>query len=187
MRKVTYSMSTSLDGYMEDPDGNFAWGVPDDDVFDAHLDDLRETGVHLLGRRLYETMLYWEREEDDPGWSEAEREWAARWSALPKVVFSTTLREVSGNARLATGTLAEEIARLREAPERGVIAVGGTDVAGQAAQLGLLDEYRVTVHPVLVGGGRSCFPLGTGQVDLELVSTRTFGSGVVNLRHRVRR
>lgn len=187
MRKVTYSMSTSVDGFMEDPDGNYAWGVPDDDVFDAHLDDLRETGVHLMGRRLYETMLYWERAEDDPGWSEAEREWAARWSDLPKVVFSSTLGEVSGNARLATAPLAEEVARLREAPERGVIAVGGADLAAQAARMGLVDEYRVTVHPVLLTGGRSYFPTGIGQVDLELASARTFCSGVVNLRYRVRR
>lgn len=187
MRRVTYSMSSSADGYMEDPDGDYAWGVPDDDVFDAHLDDLRETGVHLLGRRLYETMLYWEREVEDPTWSDAEREWAARWSELPKVVFSSTLPEVSGNARLATASLADEVTSLREAPDRGVIAVGGASLAAQAARMGLVDEYRVMVHPVLLGGGRSYFPTGIGQVGLELASTRTFRSGVVNLRYRVRR
>ena len=187
MRTVTYSMSASLDGFVVDTDGRFDWSVPDKDVFRAHLDDLRDTGVHLLGRRLYETMLYWEDAEERIDLDPAEREWAAMWKALPKVVFSTTLSEVQGNARLAIGSLGEELIRLREGPGEGNIAVGGAELAAQAAELDLIDEYRLMLYPVLIGGGRPYFPRLERHVPLEVVETRTFDSGVVHLRHRVKR
>ncbi|RSS80664.1 dihydrofolate reductase, partial [Streptomyces sp. WAC02707] len=101
------------------------------------------------------------------------------------VVFSTTLTEVRGNARLATGSVAEEIERLRAEPGEGEIAIGGATLAAGAAAAGLIDEYRTVVHPVLVGGGTPFFPRDERRVDLELVETRTFGSKVVLLRHRV--
>lgn len=184
MRQVTYSMGCSLDGYVVGPDGGFDWSVPDDDVFAAHLDELRGTGVHLLGRRLHETMLYWE--SDDPDASPAEREWGRRWRELPKLVFSTTLTEVTGTStRLATGSLAEEIARLRAEPGEGDIAIGGADLAAEAADAGLIDEYRPFVHPVLLGGGRPYFPELERTVRLELASSRSFRNGVVAPRYRV--
>src|SRR5687767_8595219 len=101
MRKLTYSMGTSLDGYIVGPDGRFDWSAPDEEVFRAHIEELREVGVHLMGRRLYETMLYWETAEQDASLDDAEREWAALWKPLPKVVFSSSLSSVQGNARLA--------------------------------------------------------------------------------------
>lgn len=186
MRRVTYSMNPSLDGYIAGPDGDFAWTPPDDDVFRSWIDEIRGVGVHLLGRRLYENMLYWET-VDQASLDEARLEWATIWNALPKVVFSTTLSEVRGNARLATGSLAEEIERLRAEPGNGDIAIGGATLAAQAAESDLIDEYRVRVHPVLVGGGIPFFPRHERRVDLELVETRTFGSGVVSLRYRVAR
>lgn len=185
MRRVTYSMGMSVDGYMVGPDGGFDWAVPDDDLFQMHLDNLRTTGVHLLGRRLYETMLYWETTDHDPPLGDAELEWAALWQALPRVVFSTTLQHVEGNARLATGGVAEEIERLRAEPGEGDIAIGGANLAAEAAALDLIDEYRAVVHPVLLGGGRPYYPQRERQVNLELIETRTFASGVVYLRHRV--
>jgi dihydrofolate reductase len=109
MRSVTYSMSVSLDGYIVGPDGDFDWTAPDEAVFRFVTDEIREVGVHLLGRRLYETMLYWETADQDPSLDDAMLEWAAIWKPLPKVVFSTTLSAVQGNARLASGGLAEEI------------------------------------------------------------------------------
>jgi dihydrofolate reductase len=187
MRRVTYSMGVSLDGYVVGPDGGFAWTAPGDEVFDFVTDEIRGVGVHLLGRRLYETMLYWETADQDPSLDDAAREWAALWNPLPKVVFSTTLSAVEGNARLASGGLAEEIGRLRAEPAGGDIAIGGATLAAQAAELGLIDEYRLRVHPVLVGGGLSYFPQHERRVDLELVETRTFDSGVVHLRYRVAR
>ena len=124
MRSVTYSMSVSLDGYIVGPDGGFDWTTPDKEVFRFWIDEIREVGVHLLGRRLYETMLYWETADQDPSVDDAELEWAALWKPLPKVVFSTTLSAVQGNARLASGGLAEEIERLRAEPAEGDIAIG---------------------------------------------------------------
>src|ERR1700685_4296211 len=106
MRSVTYSMSVSLDGYIVGPDGTFDWTAPDEEVFRFVTDEIREVGVHLLGRRLYETMLYWESADHDPPLDQSMREWAALWKALPKVVFSTSLSAVQGHARLASGGLA---------------------------------------------------------------------------------
>ncbi len=187
MRSVTYSMGVSLDGYIAGPDGDFDWTPPDEEVFRSHIDEIREVGVYLLGRRLYETMLYWETADQDPSLGDSRLEWAALWKPLPKVVFSTTLSAVQGHARLASGGLAEEIERLRSEPGEGDIAIGGATLAAEAAALGLIDEYRAMVHPVLVGGGIPFFPQRERRVDLELVETRTFSSTVVYLRYRVAR
>ena len=185
MLSVTYSMGVSLDGYIVGPDGGFGWAAPDEEVFRFVTHEIREVGAHLLGRRLYETMLYWETADQDPSLSDSMREWAALWKPLPKVVFSTTLRAVQGHARLASGSLAEEIGRLRAGPAEGDIAIGGAALAAEAAALGLIDEYRARVYPVLVGGGTPFFPQREQRADLELVETRTFGSAVVYLRYRV--
>ncbi|MEV5840908.1 dihydrofolate reductase family protein [Streptomyces sp. NPDC051985] len=186
MRSVTYSMSMSLDGYIVGPDGTFNWTAPDKEVFRFWIDEIQEVGVHLMGRRLYETMLYWETADQDPALDAAEREWTALWNPLPKVVFSTTLPEVRGQAaRLASGSVAEEIERLRAEPGEGDIAIGGATLAVEAAEQGLIDEYRTMVYPVLVGGGTPYFPHHDRRVDLERIETRTFDSGVTYLRHRV--
>ena len=152
MRSVTYSMGVSLDGYIVGPDGGFDWTAPDEEVFRFVTDEIREVGVHLLGRGPYETMLYWETADQDPSLDDSMLEWAAIWKPLPKVVFSTTLPAVQGHARLASGGLAEEIERLRAEPAEGDIAIGGATLAAEAAALGLIDEYRARVYPVLVGG-----------------------------------
>lgn len=187
MRSVTYSMAVSLDGYIVGPDGGFDWAAPDEDVFRFVTDEIRGVGVHLLGRRLYETMLYWETVGTDPSLSDSMRAWAAIWNPLPKVVFSTTLSAVRGNARLSSGGLAAEIERLRAEPADGEIAIGGATLAAEAAALDLIDEYRIRVCPVLTGGGVPFFPQRERRVDLELVETRTFSSRVVYLRYRVAR
>ncbi|MFJ2954315.1 dihydrofolate reductase family protein [Streptomyces sp. NPDC087270] len=187
MRKVTYSMGVSLDGYIVGQDGDLDWGAPDGELFRFVTDELRGIGVHLMGRRLYETMLYWETADQDPSLDDSMLEWARLWKPLPKVVFSTTLSEVQGNARLASGSVAEEIARLRAEPGEGEIAIGGAALAAQAAAAGLIDEYRPRVHPVLIGGGTPYFSRHEHRVDLELLETRTFGSRVVCFRYRVPR
>ncbi|MGY1809344.1 dihydrofolate reductase family protein [Blastococcus sp. SYSU D00669] len=192
---MTYEMGVSLDGYIVGPDGGFDWSPPDPELFRFATDQIRELGVHVLGRRLYESMLYWETADEDPSHDElfeqvgisvdARREFAALWKALPKVVFSRTLSAVRGNARLASGGLAQELERLRAAPGEGDIAIGGATLATEAAAAGLIDEYRPRVYPVLVGGGIPFFPQREQRVDLELVETRPLGSGIVFLRHHV--
>jgi dihydrofolate reductase len=186
VRSVTYSMSASLDGYIVGPDGGFDWPGFDAEVFRFWIDEIRGVGVHLLGRRLYETMLYWET-ADKASLDDAELEWAALWKPLPKVVFSNTLSEVQGNARLASGDVAAEVERLRAEPGEGEIAIGGATLAAQAADLDLIDDFRVMVYPVLVGGGIPFFPRHERRVDLELVETRPFNSKVVYVHYRVAR
>ena len=187
MRKVICSMGVSLDGYIVGPDGRFDWSAPDEEEFRSATDEVRQLGVHLLGRRLYETMRYWETVDQDPSLSELEREFAALWTTLPKVVFSTTLTSVTSGYRLAGGSLAAEVARWRADPGEGDIALGGAVLAGEAAALGLVDEYGLRVHPVLVGGGTPFFPRAERRADLELVDSRTSSSGVAHLRYRVSR
>ncbi len=186
-RSVTCSMGVSLDGYIVGPDGGFDWTAPGDEVFRFVTDEFRKVGVHLMGRRLYETMLYWETADQDLALDDAMLEWAALWKPLPKLVFSRTLSEVQGNAQLFSGGLAEQIERLRAEPGDDEIALGGPTLASEAAALDLIDEYQLRVHPLLVGGGIPFFPHRERRVDLELVETRTFSSRVVYLRYRVAR
>ena len=187
MRSVTYSMGVSLDGYIAGPDGGFDWTASDEEVFRFVTDEIRQVGVHLLGRRLYETMLYWETADQDPSLGDSMLEWAALWKALPKVVFSTTLPAVQGHARLASAGLAEETARSRAEPAEGDVAIGGAALAAEAAALGPTDGYRARAYPVLAGGGIPFFAQGGRRVDLDLAETRTFSSRVVYLRYRVAR
>ena len=187
MRSVIYSMGVSLDGYIVGPDGEITSWAPDEELWRSVKDEIRGVGVHLMGRGLYETMLYWETADQDQTFDDAEIEWTALWRPLPKVVFSRTLSAVRGNARLASGGLVEEIERLRAEPGEGDIAIGGATLAAEAAAAGLIDEYRIRVYPVLVGGGIPYFPRRERHVDLELVETRTFSSKVVYLRYRVAR
>ena len=186
MRSVTYSMAVSRDGYIVGPDGGFDWTAPDEEVFRFVTDEIRQVGVHLLGRRLYETMLYWETADQDPSLDDSMLEWAALWKALPKVVFSTTLESVEGNARLVRGDAVAEVARLKEEPGDGVLAVGGAGLAMSLVRAGLVDEYRLFVFPVVLGAGTSFFPPLEERIALDLVETRTFGSRVVYLRYMVR-
>jgi dihydrofolate reductase len=172
-------------GYIAGPDGSFDWTTPDEEVFRFFTDQTRELAAHVMGRRLYETMLYWETADQNPALDYDTLEWASVWRPLPKVVFSTTLSAVEGNARLASGSLVEEIERLRGEPGDGDIGIGGATLAGEAAQLGLIDEFRPMVNPVVVGGGIPFYPQCERRLDLELIESRTFSSRVVYLRYRV--
>jgi dihydrofolate reductase len=176
------SMSVSVDGFIADRDGGIGWGVPSDELFDFHLSGVAELGGYLLGRRLYEAMLVW---ETDPSLrdSDAKDAFADVWCALPKVVFSRTLDSVEGSARLAEGSLAEEIDAALNATEKDV-SIGGAGLKGSAFQLGLVDELRMFRHPVVIGGGTPFLPPVTDHVSLDLAETRTFDSGVVYERYR---
>jgi dihydrofolate reductase len=183
MRKVIYSMGVSLDGFIAGPDGEIDWSAPDEERHRFHNEQTRELGAHLLGRRLYEEMTYWETAEEDPSIGEPELEFARIWKDLPKIVFSKTLDKVEGNARLARDGVADELARLKEQPGRD-IAVGGAGLASTLMKLDLIDEYRLFVSPVILGEGTPYFPALDERIDLELVETQTFGSRVVYLRYQ---
>jgi dihydrofolate reductase len=183
MRKVIYSTGVSLDGFIAGPDGEIDWSAPDEELHRFHNQQTRELGVHLCGRRLYEVMVYWETAEENQSAAEYELEFARIWKDLPKVVFSKTLEEVVGNARLARDGLVEEVARLKGEPG-GDVAVGGAGLASALIRLGLIDEYRLFVSPVVLGGGTPYFPALDARIDLELVETRTFASRVVYVRYR---
>ena len=183
MRTLVYPMSVSLDGFIAGPSGDISWTAPDPEQMRFHLEQVREVSTELMGRRLYEDMLVWEGGEGMPTDPES-LEWGTLWRAMPKIVFSTTLTEVRGNARLATSDVASEVARLKEQPGEGVVAVGGAGLAASLINLDLIDEYRMLVRPVLVGRGTPYFPPLGQQVPLELAETRRFSSGVEYLRYR---
>jgi dihydrofolate reductase len=184
MRKVIYSMGVSLDGFIAGRGGEIDWSAPDEELHRFHNEQTRELDAHFLGRRLYEEMVYWETADQDPSAAEPGLEFARIWQELPKIVFSTTLDEVEGNTRLAKDGIAEEVSRLKEQPGKD-LAVGGAALAAGFAELGLIDEYRLFVSPVVLGGGTPFFPPLQESVALELVETRTFSSRVVYLRYRV--
>ncbi len=183
MRKLIYSMGTSLDGFIAGRDGEIDWSAPDEELHRFHNQQMRETGAHLCGRRLYEVMAYWETADENPSLPEHELEFARIWKATPKIVFSKTLEKVGGNARLATSGVGEVVSRLKEQPGQD-LAVGGAGLASACAKLGLIDEYRLFVSPVVLGGGTPYFPALDERIDLELIETRVFGSRVVYLRYR---
>ena len=180
---VIFSMGVSLDGFIAGPGGAIDWSEPDDELHQFHNDRVREQGAQICGRKLYETMVYWETADEDPSLNAVGREFAALWKALPKVVFSSSLTSVVGNSRLATGSIAEELATLR-AQTDGDIGIGGATLAAAFTELGLIDEYHLFVYPIMLGAGTPYFGPLRDRVALELVETGTFGGGVVHLRYR---
>jgi dihydrofolate reductase len=183
MRKLIYSMGVSLDGFIAGPDGEIDWSAPDEELHRFHNQQVRETDAQLYGRRLYEVMTYWETADQKPSLPEHELEFARIWKDTPKIVFSKTLEKVEGNARLVRDSAGEEVARLKEQPGKD-LAVGGAGLASTVMKLGLIDEYRLFVSPVVLGGGTPYFPPLEKRINLELVETRAFGSRVVYVRYR---
>jgi len=183
VRKLIYSMGVSLDGFIAGPGGEIDWSVPDEELHRFHNEQTGELGAHFCGRGLYEVMTYWETADQNPASSEIEIEFARIWQSLPKIVFSKTLDKVEGNARLARGGVAEVVTEAKEQPGKD-LAVGGAGLASTFTKLGLIDEYRLFVSPVVLGGGTPFFPALEERIDLELVETRTFGSQVVYVRYR---
>jgi dihydrofolate reductase len=182
MTTLIYSMSVSLDGYIAGPDGAIDWSAPDDELLRFKTDQTRELTGHLSGRGLYEDMLVWETAEQtftEP----LALEFAPVWTAIPQVVFSTSLTTVKANARLARGDVAAEVAELKNQPGDGHVGVGGAGLAASLAEKDLIDEYRLFKCPVVLGGGTPYFPPLPKRLDLELIETRTF-SQVVYLRYR---
>jgi dihydrofolate reductase len=183
MRKLIYSMGVSLDGFIAGRGGEIDWSAPDEELHRFHNQQARETGAHLLGKRLYEEMRYWDTADQNPSLPDYALEFAHIWKDAPKIVFSRTLEEVEGNARLVRDDAGEEVARLKEQAGED-LSVGGAGLASSLIKLGLVDEYRLFVSPVVLGGGTPFFPALDERIDLELVETRTFGSRVVYVRYQ---
>ncbi len=183
MRKLIYSTGVSLDGFIAGPGGEIDWSAPEEELHRFHNEQTQALGAHLCGRRLYETMVYWETAHENPTATPVELEFAHIWQALPKVVFSNTLTQVEGNARLTREGVAEVLATLRAEPGQD-IGIGGAGLAATAIRQGLVDEYRLFVSPVILGGGTPFFPSLADRIDLELLEMRAFGSRVVYLRYR---
>jgi dihydrofolate reductase len=179
---LIYSMGVSVDGFISDREGAFEWSGPSEEQFRFHTEQVGELGGYVCGRRLYETMLVW---ETDPSMrdNELRAAFADVWCALPKVVFSRTLDSVQGNARLAEGSLAEEVAAALDATDEDV-AIGGAGLAAAAIELGLVDELRIFRYPVVVGGGTPFLPPVEEAITLDLIETRTFGARVIFERYR---
>jgi len=181
MARLIYAAIASLDGYVEDERGNFDWAAPDEEVH-AFVNDLeRPIGTYLYGRRMYETMVYWETDDDDAA---VARDYGEIWRAAEKVVYSRTLQTVSSErTRIERELDAAAIEQLKESA-RSDISIGGAELAGQAIAVGLVDECHLVLVPVLVGRGKRALPAGV-RAELELLDERRFRSGVVYLRYRV--
>jgi len=183
MGKVIYLMNVTLDGFVETPDHSLDWGKVDDELHAFFNQQSREAGAFVYGRKVYEVMAaYWPTGESNPASTPVMVEFARIWNPKPKVVFSTTLTSVDWNSRLARGDVGEELERIR-AEIDGDLEVAGPNLAAQFIRRGLVDEYRMVVHPVLIGAGTPYFPPLDRQIDLELVESQRFASGVVYHRY----
>ena len=184
MAKLIYAAIASLDGYVEDEDGRFDWAAPDDEVHAFIINLERPIGTYLYGRRMYETMVFWENVGTGAGQSAVVRDFAEIWRAAEKIVYSRTLHNVSSaKTRIQREFDVDAIRRLKETPGAD-ITIGGAELAGQAIAAGLVDECRLFLGPMLVGGGKRALPDNV-RVQLDLIDERRFRSGVVHLNYRV--
>ncbi len=183
MAKLIYSAIASLDGYVADEDGNFDWAEPDKEVHNFVNDLERSVGTYLFGRRMYETMVYWESADtsDKPPFIQ---DFAEIWRAADKIVYSRTLEAVaSAKTRIERDFDPEAVRRMKGSADRD-ITVGGPELAAQAIKAGLVDELQLFLAPNVVGGGKQSLPDGV-RMKLELLDERRFGSGVAYLRYGV--
>ena len=187
MRKLTFGMNLSVDGYIAAPGDDLGWSVPSDELFQWWSDRVGATGLALYGRKLWETMSsHWPTADKQPGATPAEIEFAGRWRDMPKVVFSSTTSTVDWNTRLVTGDAVTEITRLK-ADDGGPMDIAGATLAAAAMRAGLIVKFAIVTHPVLVGGGTPFFTALDNWVNLSLVETRTFPDGVLLTRYKTRR
>jgi len=181
--RLVYSAIASADGYVEDAAGSFGWAAPDDEVLGFVNDLERPVGTYLFGRRMYQTMLYWETAHALPDQSAGVKEFARIWQAAEKVVFSKTLNAVSSARTRLERDFDPGLVRQLKSAAGADMTVGGADLAAQAIEAGLVDELQLILVPVVVGGGKPALPAGV-RLGLELLDTRRFANGAVYLRYR---
>lgn len=186
MAKLIYAMFVSLDGYAEDADGKFGWGFPENEEMFSYINDLYEScGTYLYGRRMYETMLFWETADQHPELPPVALAYARQWKAARKIVYSKTLdRPRSKNTHIEREFDADAVRRLM-VQEKDDITVDGPGLAHQALLAGVVDEIHVLQCPILVGGGKRFFPEGV-RMNVDLLDEKRFPSGVIILRYAVR-
>ena len=185
MRKVILMMQVSLDGFFEGPEQDLSWHLVDDELHRHFNDELRTMGAFLDGRVTYELMAdFWPTADQDPSSPAPMVEFAGIWRDMPKIVYSRTLASAGWNTEVVNDVVAEEVASLKQQPG-GDLALGGADLAASFRRLGLIDEYRIYVHPVLIGRGKALFQETDAVTPLRLMESRTFGNGVVLLRYSV--
>ncbi|WP_432094887.1 dihydrofolate reductase family protein [Streptomyces sp. bgisy100] len=183
MRKIVLMMSVSLDGYIEGPHREIDWHLVDEELHQHFNDELRGMGAFLSGRVTHELMAdFWPTADADPDAPPVMVEFAEIWREKPKMVFSRTLKRADWNTVVMRDVVPEEIRELKEQPG-GDVVLGGADLAATFMRQDLIDEYRVYVHPVLIGRGKPLFPDTDARTSLRLVETRAFGNGVVLLRY----
>ena len=183
MSKLIYSAIASLDGYIEDVDGSFDWAAPDEEVHGFVNDQMRTVGTHLYGRRMYETMLFWETLPDTEDEPPVVRDFARVWRAADKIVYSTTLTTVSSARTRLERAFDPDAVRAMKADAEHDLAIGGPNLAAHALRAGLVDELHLYLVPVAVGGGKSALPRDR-RLDLELLDEHRFGNGTVHLHYR---
>lgn len=184
MGKVVFSMIVTLDGFIEDREGSIGFTTPSDDLHRYFNDSARETGVHLLGRRIYGMMEpYWPDLAANPSGEEISDDFARVWVETPRIVFSTTLEEVGPGCELRREIDPDEIRRLRN--EHDMVNVAGPDLASNLAALGLIDEVELAIAPMVLGGGKPMFGPGFDGARLEPAGSTSFDSGELVLRYRV--
>ena len=186
MAKLLYGMITSLDGYAEAAEGDLGFGAADDEEVHSYIGDLfRHVGTYLYGRRMYETMVFWETAHAEPGAPPHIVQFARDWQAAEKVVYSTTLESVSSARTRIERTFDPEAVRRLKAGSDHDLTVDGPTLAAQAVRAGLVDEYHLFMTTTVVGGGKRFFPDGV-HLDLELVGERSVASGLVHAHYRTR-
>ena len=183
MAKLIYSAICSLDGYVADEDGNFSWARPDDELHSFVNDIERPIGTYLYGRRMYETMVFWETDETPPEVCAPVADYSQIWKAADKIVFSRTLDQPSSaRTRIEREFDPDAIRRLKAEAESD-ISIGGPALAAEAIRAGLVDDFHLSINPIVVGGGTAALPNGI-RLDLELLDQRLFASGVLHLHYR---
>jgi dihydrofolate reductase len=183
MVQLIYSVIASADGYVEDAAGTFDWAAPSEDLLSFINDLERPVGTYLYGRRMYQTMRYWETAGTVPDQSPSFREFTSIWQSAEKIVFSKTMESApSARTRIERNFDPDAVRQLKSTTERDM-TVGGADLAGQAIKAGLVDELQLILVPVIVGAGKQALPAGV-RSDLELLNTRQFACGAVYLRYR---
>lgn len=183
-RKVIYSMMVSLDGFIETEDHLIDWSTPDEELHRYFNEAENEIDIHLYGRRLYNNMAsYWPTADLNPESPDYEIEYARKWKNRKKIVFSTTLDQVDWNSTLVRGNIKEFMEELKLQPGLHM-DLGGAGIAASFMEQDLIDEYRLYIHPIVLGGGTPMFHSLRNRIHLQLVESRTFGSGVVLLRYQ---
>jgi dihydrofolate reductase len=186
MAKLIYYAISSLDGYIEDSDGKFDWAEPDEEVHAFVNDLVRPVGTYLFGRRMYETLVFWERPPDLAAQPRVVQDFAEIWQRAEKIVYSKTLQTASSARTRIEREFNPEAVRHLKATAGGDLAVGGPKLAAQAMEAGLVDEYHLFVVPVVVGGGKRSLPARNVRVNLELMDEHRFRGGTVYLNYRAR-